>query len=444
MFRLLCVVLAFLLMASFAHAKPNVIVIVADDLGWADISLHGAKDIATPNIDSLAKNGIRCTNGYVSCPYCSPTRAALLTGRYQQKFGHEFNPALLKNDGKGQGLPIDQVTIIEQFKKIGYRTGLVGKWHQGEEEQFHPLNRGFESFFGFLTGAHSYRTTDDANYGPIYRNREKIEFEGYFTDVLATEAVSFMERDREKPYLLYLAFNAVHTPMHAPPRLLEKFANEKDKQRQTYLAMLAGLDEAVGKVLAKAGDDTLIFFISDNGGPTTKFAVNGSRNTPLRGSKGDTWEGGIHVPFFVQWKKRLPAGKSFTHPVMQFDILPTAFAAASDQPLTNVDGVNLLPYLEGKKSEAPHEFLFWRFGSQMAVRSGEWKLVRPSRGKGPYEDVAKDPMLFNVVEDVAEENDVAGKYPDRVKAMQAKWDQWNATLMEPRWPATLLGKVIKP
>jgi arylsulfatase A-like enzyme len=430
--------------------RPNVIVLLADDLGYADLSIHGSKEITTPNIDALARSGARCTSGYVSCPYCSPTRAGLLTGRYQQRFGHEFNPALLARGGKGQGLSTEERTLADRLRTSGYRTGLVGKWHQGEEEQFHPLNRGFDEFFGFLPGAHSYFQSQDKNYGPIYRNRKRIEFDGYLTDILAKEAVGFIDRNKERPFFLYLAFNAVHTPMQASERLLKKFSKVEDPKRRTYLAMTAALDEAVGEVMGKVKScglegRTLVFFLSDNGGPTTKFAANGSKNTPLRGSKGDTWEGGIRVPFLVRWPGHIPEGKVYDHPVISLDIVATALAAAGVKagPDDHLDGVDLAPFLVGKETKPPHEALFWRFGPQMAVRQGNWKLVRPSRGLKPFEDIARQPMLFNLAEDIGEQKDLAGKYPDRVKELQAAWDRWNATLIAPRWPATVGGRPVK-
>src|ERR1051325_10574585 len=195
--------------------KPNIIILLADDLGYADLSMQGAKDIKTPHIDSLAKNGTRFTSGYVSAPYCSPTRAGLLTGRYQQRFGHEFNP-IRKSAGGTEGLPLDQRTIANLLRQMGYTTGLVGKWHLGETDKEHPQARGFDEFFGFLPGAHSYLVSDDKNYGPIYRGKKKVDIDGYLTDVLAKEATTFIERNKAKPFFLYLAFNAVHTPLQAP------------------------------------------------------------------------------------------------------------------------------------------------------------------------------------------------------------------------------------
>ena len=430
--------------------RPNVVVILADDLGYADLSLHGGKEVATPNIDSLAKNGVRCTSGYVSAPYCSPTRAGLLSGRYQQKFGHEFNPVRLDFGGKGQGLDVSVPTIADMLRAAGYVTGLVGKWHLGEEARFHPQARGFSDFFGFLQGSHSYFESRDKNINPILRGKEPAKLEGYLTDVLAKEANGFIERNKDRPFFLYLAFNAVHTPMHAPEKTLSKFGKIEDTTRKTYLAMLAEMDDAVGKVLAKLRElkleeDTLIIFLSDNGGPTTKFAVNGSRNLPLRGSKGDTWEGGIRVPFLVQWKGRLPAGKTYDHPVISLDIAPTALAAGGVKAKSEwkLDGVNLLPFLEGKNAKAPHDALYWRFGTQMAIRKGDWVLVRPSLGTKEYENVSKKAMLFNLAKDLGQQNDLSSQEPDRVRAMQADWDRWNATLASPRWPATKGGKVVE-
>ncbi len=319
-------------LTTAAPAKPNIVVIMADDLGYGDLSIHGARDIKTPHIDSLAQQGVRCTSGYVSGPYCSPTRAGLLTGRYQQRYGHEFNPTLLSAGGQGHGLPLDETTVASRLQAAGYATGLIGKWHLGEEEAFHPQRRGFENFFGFLTGSHSYLTSEDAQRGPIVRGREKVALNGYLTDVLAQEAGGFIERNKDRPFFLYLAFNAVHTPMHAPQEALDKFSGEANQQRRTYLAMLSRMDDAVGHVLTRLRElnleeQTLVFFLSDNGGPTTKFAANGSRNGPLRGSKGDTWEGGIRVPFLAKWKGHLPAGKTYDSPVIQLDIAATALAA---------------------------------------------------------------------------------------------------------------------
>jgi arylsulfatase A-like enzyme len=434
-----------------ASRKPNVIVLLADDLGYADIGVHGSREVATPNIDSIAKNGVRCTSGYVSCPYCSPTRAALLTGRYQQRFGHEFNPALLRQGGAGQGLHPNEATIAQRLKEAGYATGLIGKWHQGEEDKFHPLNRGFDEFFGFLAGAHDYLQTDDPSYGPIYRGRKRIEFEGHLTETLGREANAFIDRHQKEPFFLYLAFNAVHTPLQATEPALKKFAAIEDKTRRICLAQVSSLDDAIGAVLAKvraAGleEQTLIFFLSDNGGAIGKFAPNGAINTPLRGSKGDTWEGGIRVPFLVQWKGKLPAGKVYDHPVIQIDIHSTALAVAgvAPKPEWKLDGINLLPFLDGKDAKAPHAALYWRFGEQMAIRMGDWKLVRADLATDKqFGDIAKKPMLFNLADDIGEKKDLAEAQPERVKEMSKIWQKWNEELAPPAWLHHSLQKLPK-
>ncbi len=422
--------------------KPNVLVILVDDLGYGDISLHGCKDIATPRIDALAHESVRCTNGYVSGPYCSPTRAGLLTGRYQQRFGHEFNPQYLFQGGAGQGLSPREVTIADRLKGAGYATGLVGKWHLGEEDPFHPLNRGFQEFFGFLHGSHSYeKALDPSGYNPLYRGRDKVELDGYLTDVLAREAAAFIDRHQKEPFFLYLAFNAVHTPMHATDARLQRVASIQDKTRRIYAAMTLALDEAVGVVADKLRacgleENTLVFFLSDNGGPIGKFAANGSTNGPLRGSKGDTWEGGIRVPFFVRWKGRLPADKEYAHPVIQLDIHATALAAAgvAVKPDWKLDGVDLVPYLQGQDTAAPHPALYWRFGEQMALRQGDWKLVKPDLATDAgFGNIAKQPMLYNLATDIGERTDLAAQQPERVKQMWETWQKWNAELAPATW-----------
>src|ERR1041384_2837232 len=251
------------LAADESNRKPNVLIIVSDDQGFGDIGAHGCKDIPTPNIDSLARNGVRCSNGHVSGPYCSPTRAGLMTGRYQERFGHEFNPG-----GGSQGLPVTETTIANRLKAAGYVTGIVGKWHLGALPEMHPQKRGFDEFFGFLGGAHSYFQS-----AGILRGNEPVKELDYTTDAFGREAVSFIERHKGEPWFLYLAFNAVHTPMHATDDRLAKFPNIADKQRRTYDAMMLAMDDAIGKVrqkLAESGQEqnTLVTFISDNGGPT--------------------------------------------------------------------------------------------------------------------------------------------------------------------------------
>ena len=422
--------------------KPNIVILVADDLGFADVGFQGCRDIPTPHIDTLARNGVRCSNGYVSGPYCSPTRAGLLTGRYQQRFGHEFNPGR----GEGEGLPLKETTIADRLKAAGYATGLVGKWHLGEGPEFHPQKRGFDEFFGFLAGAHPYLPGEGA---PIYRGSQVVAEESYLTDAFAREAVSFIDRHEDDLFFLYLAFNAVHTPMQATDDRLARFATIPEGSRRTYAAMLVAMDEAVGKVLAKLrtsglDEDTLIFFISDNGGPTLPgTTVNGSRNTPLRGSKRTTLEGGVHVPFVVQWRGKLPEGTVYERPMIQLDILPTALAAAGveAQPEWHLDGVNLLPFLMGDASDSPHERLYWRLGEQAAIRQGDWKLVRydsavDAEGEASRKLSGKSVTpfhLYNLARDIGESHDLADEQPEKAEELRKAWQEWDAQLVSPLW-----------
>ncbi|MBN1509046.1 MAG: sulfatase [Sedimentisphaerales bacterium] len=414
-------------------ARPNILFIVADDMGYADAGFHGCKDIPTPNLDALAASGVRFTSGYVSGPYCSPTRAGLMTGRYQTRFGHEFNP------GGTSGLPLTERTIAERLKAAGYVTGLVGKWHLGAQGEFHPQRRGFDEFYGFLGGAHDYFKP-----AGILRGTEAVTQLDYTTDAFGREAAAFIERHKSEPWFLYLAFNAVHTPMQATHERVAKFANEADEKRRTYDAMMLALDEAVGRVRKKLFEtgleqSTLVCFISDNGGPTMpSTTINASRNTPLRGSKRTTLEGGIRVPFIVSWPGRLKPGVS-DRPVIQLDLTATALSVAGVRvsPSWNLDGVNLLPFLAGEKTGAPHDPLYWRFGQQMAIRLGDYKLVRYDSNADTLTGARNQPVtaarLYDLAADIGESNDLSATMPDRVKDLQSRWDTWNAANVEPLW-----------
>jgi len=414
--------------------QPNIVIILADDLGYADLGFQGCKDIPTPHLDRLAAAGTRCTNGYVSGPYCSPTRAGLLTGRYQQRFGHEFNPG-----ANGAGLPLSETTIADRLKKAGYATGLVGKWHLGGSPKFHPNRRGFDEFFGFLGGAHAYFAERGA---PILRNDTVVDEREYLTDAFGREAVAYIDRHKDHPFFLYLAFNAVHTPMQATDARLKRFEKIENTQRRTYAAMTSAMDDAVGQVLEKLkstglDDETLVFFFADNGGPTMPTTtINGSINAPLRGSKRTTLEGGIHVPFVVRWPGKVPAGKTYDGSLIQLDILPTALAAAGvkTDPQWKLDGVDLLPFLRGEAKGAPHDTLYWRFGTQMAIRHGDSKLVRyDSTADGLEGRRATDARLYNLAADIGESKDLAAAEPAKLKELQAAWDKWNAELAPPLW-----------
>ena len=417
-----------------AAAKPNILLIVGDDMGYADVGFHGCEDIPTPNLDSLAASGVRFTSGYVSGPYCSPTRAGLLTGRYQTRFGHEFNPG-----GTGTGLPLTEKTIADRLKTAGYVTGLVGKWHLGAEPEFHPQKRGFDQFYGFLGGSHDYFKSA----GMLCGTNPVTELD-YTTDAFGREAQAFIERHKQERWFLYLAFNAVHTPMQATDDRLAKFARISDAKRRTYNGMMLAMDEAIGRVRQKLADaslekDTLVFFIADNGGPVMPgTTLNASRNTPLRGGKRTTLEGGVRVPFIVSWAGRLRPGV-YAQPVIQLDLTATALAVAGvpATPDEKLEGVNLLPFLLGEQRGAPHEALYWRFGQQMAIRAGDYKLVRYDSNADTLTGVRNQPVspakLYNLATDIGETNDLAAARPEKVKELQSKWDVWNAANIRPRW-----------
>ena len=407
--------------------KPNVIIIVADDLGYADVGFNGCTDIPTPNLDSLAQNGVRFAEGYVTCPICSPSRAGLLTGRYQQRFGHEFNPSL-ETEAEAFGMPLDQITIAAMLKNAEYATGMVGKWHLGLKPEYHPLRRGFQEFYGFLQGAHSYVNLRKTDRYPILRGTEPIDEPEYLTDAFTREAVAFIDRHSTDPFFLYLTYNAVHTPMQAPQKYLDRFPNIAETKRRTYAAMLSAMDDGIGAVLRKLRDngldqDTMIFFFSDNGGP---IYVNSSSNLPLNGAKGTVYEGGIRVPFLFQWQRRLPRGTVYKNPVSTLDIFATVAAAAGAEVPRDrkMDGVNLMPYLLGWKRTQPHEILFWRVGDMNAVRKGNWKLAR--KGNALV-------FLFDLATDMGEQKNLAKERPDILRELNAAFKAWDAELVPPLW-----------
>lgn len=436
--------------ALAADRKPNILVILADDLGYGELGCQGfTKEIPTPNVDSIAANGVRFTSGYVSGPYCSPTRAGLMTGRYQTRFGHEFNPGPEQAAQKGVGLSLKETTIADRLKTAGYATGWFGKSHLGYEPQFHPLKRGFDEYFGFLGGAREYFDVPKP-ISPMLRGTQPAGKFEYTTEALGAETVAFIDKHRSAPWFAYLAFNAVHGPLQATEKYLSRFPNITDKKRQTYAAMQSAMDDAIGSVLAKVRElgqeeNTLIFFFTDNGGPTPQTT---SGNGPLRGFKAQMWEGGIRVPWMVQWKGHVPAGKVDDRPVIQLDILPTALAAAGVEakPEWKLDGVNLLPFITGKNSAAPHEALYWRFGQQIAIRMGDWKLVKATgspameRGGAASTEGAE---LYHLAKDIGEKENLAAKEPEKFQQLAAAWNQWNAGNIDPAWTGAKRAKKKK-
>jgi arylsulfatase A-like enzyme len=416
-----------------AARRPNLVLIFADDLGYADLGCQGCQDIATPHIDAIATSGVRFTDGYVTAPLCSPSRAGLLTGCYQQRFGHEHNPG----NSREAGLPLTEHTIADHLRAAGYATGLVGKWHLGMLPEQHPMSRGFDEFFGFLHGAHSYLNSDEERgiRDPILRGHERVQEKDYLTDAFAREACDFINRHAQQPFFLYLSFNAVHAPLEATEAYQARFPHIEDPKRRTFAGMLAAADDAVGDVLEtlrahRLEQDTLVFFISDNGGPTQQTT---SRNDPLRGYKAQVYEGGIRIPFLVQWPGHLPAGVTFEQPVSSLDVLPTALAAAGCGPLQGraLEGVDLAPHLTGATTAPPHDSLFWRMGNKRAARRGNLKLV--DNGTGSFE-------LYDLAEDIGEQHDLAADRPEVVAELVAAYEAWNAGNIEPLWVRASFGR----
>lgn len=421
-----------------AAAKPNVIVIVADDLGWPDLGVQGAADLQTPNIDSLARNGVRFTSGYVTAPLCSPSRAGLMTGRCQQRFGHEVNPGPTLEHNPAFGLPVTESTIADRMRELGYATGWVGKSHLGGTAAYHPLQRGFDSFFGFIEGEHHYVLPGfpTNQIDPIVSNTTPVAETDYLTDAFSRDAVGFIQSHAAQPFFLYLPFNAVHFPLQAPSQYLARVTNTfADVNRRTNAAMLIALDDAVGAILTNLAalglaTNTLIFFTSDNGAPSgSGIDVNGSVNAPLRGFKQDMYEGGIRVPFILHWPGRLPTNRVEDAMVSTLDFLPTSVAAAGGTipDAWQLDGVDLLPYLLGQTTNAPHPSLFWRISTvgAQAMRNGNWKLV-----KNGYE---RNWELYDLAADLGESNNLAALRPDLMRQLTAEYAAWNTQLDQPRW-----------
>ncbi len=429
--------LFFSLQTTNAQNQPNVILFFADDAGYADFGFHGSKEMKTPQLDQLATAGVRFTQGYVSDPTCGPSRAGLITGRYQQRFGYEENnvPGFMSENsaakGDDMGLPLTEVTMGDYMQSLGYQTAFFGKWHLGGADRFHPTKRGFDEFYGFRGGARSYfaypnepaRHLDkmERNFGNF------AEHDGYLTDVLADETISFIERNKEKPFFALVSFNAVHTPMDAREEDLKEFP-ELTGDRQIVAAMTLAMDRACGKVMAKLAElgldnNTIVVFTNDNGGPSDR---NASVNLPLSGTKSNHLEGGIRVPFIMRWPGTIPENTVYDYPISTLDLLPTFFAAGGGEvdSLRNVDGVDLMPYILGKNEARPHQVMYWKKENRGVIRDGDWKLLRfPDR---PAE-------LYNLAEDIKEHNNLAAEYPEKVKKMFKQLFEWELTLERPRW-----------
>ena len=417
-----------------ADEKPNIIVIVADDLGNADVGYHNqGSEIPTPNIDKLATAGVSFTSGYVMAPVCGPSRAALLSGRYQQSFGFVDNPGPFRATPEVvPGIPKTVKILPEYLKELGYITGMFGKWHVGGESgenDYFPTSRGFDEFFGFMGGASSYFVEDNVKM-TLFKQEQPVENEPqYLTDALARETVDFLERNQNNPFFVYLPFNAVHGPLQAPDSLINKFSFVEDANRRKLCAMQYAMDKAVGRVLDKLdelnlAENTLIFFVSDNGG---KITGNYSYNTPYNGEKGTLYEGGIRLPFCIKWPGKVTASSVYDKPVCSMDILPTILHVLGEDlsKYPELSGKDLLPYINGEDENLPHETLFWWINQQWAVRDGDWKMV--------YNNGFSKPKLFNLATDVSEQNDVYSSNADEVERLTNKWNKWRAKQMDIQW-----------
>jgi arylsulfatase A-like enzyme len=420
--------------------NPNVIVIVADDLGYADVGFNGCQDIPTPNIDRIAKAGVVFSSGHVSYGVCSPSRAGMLTGRYQYRFGYERNPLYVTSDST-MGLPLSEETMADVLGRSGYNSMLVGKWHLGAHKSLHPMKRGFNEFYGFLAGGHQYfpdkltlQNPEDANgEGESYRtklnrNYTPVEETEYLTDAFSREAVSFVERNKTNPFFLYLAYNAPHAPLQATEKYLNRFQNIQNPKRRTYAAMVSAVDDGVGRLLDKLKetgqiDNTIIVFLSDNGGP---LADNGSNNAPLRGQKGSMFEGGIRVPFAMQWTNKIPANSTYDKPMISLDIFSTVLAniRGASKPAKPLDGTNLLPYLTNKNKNAPHDFLFWRAfgrGSYAVINKYEKKMV-----------ILKDStFLYDLKKEINEKTNLLGNEKTLADDLNKERVSWEKGMINP-------------
>ncbi|TAF66504.1 MAG: sulfatase [Cytophagales bacterium] len=465
--------------------KPNIIIILADDLGKTDISLFGNPNLQTPNIDAIGKEGAIFTEAYVTSPICAPSRAGLLTGRYQQRFGMEFQPQPVypKNRfeylyGKyfiygvkenafslseelefptqeqihKQGLPLSEITLADIFKKYHYQTAIIGKWHLGYEEPFIPLKRGFDYQYGFYEAFSLYadsaqagivnQTVDEfadkfvwekGRKGPhaICRNHQVIEEKEYLTDEIAKEAIQFIDKNKDKPFFLYIPFSAPHTPFQATKAYYDKYAHIKDPYQRIYFAMIHCLDDAVGSIMTKLkkeglDENTIVFFASDNGGATYTKATT---NDPLKGGKFTNLEGGLNVPMMVRWKKQIKAGTVFTQPVFLLDIFATATAAINAQLPKDrkYDGVDLIPFLKNKENtKVPHQYICWRNGYAKAIRKGDWKLI--------IDDKTQKKYLYNLKEDKNEKNNLISQKNSIADELFKQLQSWEKELKAPLWP----------
>lgn len=449
--------------ATVGEPRPNIVCVIADDLGYGETGMMGNPEIPTPNIDRLAADGIRCTAGYVTSSYCSPSRAGLFTGRYQSRFGYDINPTGKRNLYPEAGLPDSETTFVQRLAEAGYQTGLVGKWHLGGVASKHPLRRGFQSFFGFLHEGHfyvpgppyqnvltmirdtslregqrvregdlirgNYTPMSEPDYdgdNPLMRGEEVIVEPDYLTDAITDEAVSFIQQHAADPFCLVVAYNAVHSPMQASKEDLQSLRRIKDVQRRIFAGMLVALDRGVGRIREALADQdltrrTLVVFLSDNGGPTQELT---SSNAPLRGGKGSLYEGGVRVPMVWSYPGKLPAGVEEPRTVLSLDIAATALDLAGIEEQDGLDGRSLMTWIDDPLGESPHQTVYWRMpGGKFALRNGNWKIVSPG-GNSPIE-------LYHLAGDVEESRNLISEHPEKMKQLINLWNSIDAEMGEP-------------
>ena len=430
------------------NKPPNVIVIISDDQGYADVGFHGSNEIFTPNIDRIAKNGVVFSEGYVSYAVCSPSRAGLITGRYQNRFGYSRNILLAPNDSL-MGLPLSEQTLPDVLNNLDYKTKAIGKWHLGAHKSLVPEKRGFDEFFGFLIGGHRYFPEDltlndltearrqmDGYITKLYDNGKRINTKKYLTEELSDNAVKFIEDNSDNPFFLYLSYNAPHTPLQATTKDLERNKHIDIEKRQTYAAMVSSMDDGIGLILDKLEqknifENTIVFFFSDNGGVEW---YNYSDNGPLRGIKGDFFEGGIRVPFTMQWPNKIKPGTIYDKPIIALDIFATvASAAKAEKYIKNeIDGVNLIPYLSGNKSGSPHEYLYWKNPDK------DIDVIRDDRYK--YLRIKNDEFIFDLKNDISEESNIVDLSKPIYDRLKSQFKLWEKDMIDPVFMDLGMGK----
>jgi len=474
-----------------APKQPNILMILADDLGINDTGIYGSAVIKTPNIDRLARMGVKFNNAYVSHPVCAPSRAGMLTGRAQTRFGYEFNPV---GRDMATGMSLNERTIGNYLQAAGYRTAVIGKWHSGGAPGYRPHERGFDYFYGITSGAGTFLTRlspgdeavrslaldetvvtsatpedrailakesdqaflDRMRKGvPVRRNGDIVTDNGYFTESLTAETLKFIDASKDKPFFIHLAHTAPHTPLQATRKYIERYAHIEDKATRVYAAMVSAVDDSVGEIighLEKTGrlDDTLIIFLSDNG--CASYVGKACSNAPLSGFKATHLEGGIRVPFLVAWPGHIQGGRTENQMVSALDILPTALAIGRAEAPAGLalDGTDLLPLLLDAKTALPPRDLFWRAGVNFAVRSGDWKMWVANIAPPPPNDgrsarwvpdgveakispLGQHIMLYNLKTDPAEKQNVAAQNPDVVAKLQAMIKSWDQGMVRPQW-----------